>query len=131
MWSSTLIDEVGFLTYGPDAANVLFHVVNQRHLHRRPMLFTTNKSPLTTWGDALHDRDLAEAIVDRVLEKGRLIVLDGPSYRTRNLDLDGTSVTSHNAARISGKHRPDFPEPTVLCGPYCGATDPAMHGGES
>jgi DNA replication protein DnaC len=38
-----VIDEVGYLTYGPDAANVLFHVVNDRHLRKRPMIFTTNK----------------------------------------------------------------------------------------
>ncbi len=86
-----VVDEVGYLSYGPDAANVLFHVVNERHLRRRPMLFTTNKSPLTTWGEVLHDHDLAEAIVDRVLEKGRLIVVDGPSYRTRHLQLDNAS----------------------------------------
>jgi len=102
----------GYLTYGPDAANVFFHVVNERHLRRRPILFTTNKSPLTAWGDVLHDHDLAEAIVDRVLEKGRLIVLDGPSYRTRYLELDGASGAHHNVAIISGKHRPDFSEPT-------------------
>ena len=29
-----VIDEVGCLTYGSDAANVLFHVVNQRHLRK-------------------------------------------------------------------------------------------------
>ena len=50
------------------------------------MLFTTNKPPLTAWGEVLHDHDLAEAIVDRVLENGRLLLLDGPSYRTRHLD---------------------------------------------
>ena len=111
-----VVDEVGYLTYGPDAANVLFHVVNERHLRRRPIVFTTNKSPLTAWGDVLHDHDLAEAIVDRVLEKGRLIVLDGPSYRTRHLELDGSSGAHHNAARISGKQRPDFPEPTCAKG---------------
>ena len=27
-----VVDEVGYLTYGTDAANVLFHVVNDRHL---------------------------------------------------------------------------------------------------
>jgi IstB-like ATP binding protein len=43
-----LIDEVGYLTYGPDAAHVLFHVVNDRHLRKRPMIFTTNK-PLNEW----------------------------------------------------------------------------------
>jgi len=98
-----VIDEVGYLSYGPDAANVLFHVVNERHLRRRPILFTTNKSPLTNWGEVLHDHDLAEAIVDRVLEKGRLIVVDGPSYRTRHLELDKRSEGKKDVARVSGK----------------------------
>lgn len=101
-----VIDEVGYLSYGPDAANVLFHVVNERHLRHRPILFTTNKSPLTAWGEVLHDHDLAEAIVDRVLEKGRLIVVDGPSYRTRHLKLDNGEEPRKDAARISGKQRP-------------------------
>ena len=79
-----VIDEVGYLTYCPDAANVLFQVVNHRYLHKRPMLFTTNK-PLNQWGRVLHDSDLAEAITDRVLERGRFIQLRGPSYRTRHL----------------------------------------------
>jgi DNA replication protein DnaC len=26
-----IVDEVGYLTYGTDAANMLFHVVNDRH----------------------------------------------------------------------------------------------------
>jgi hypothetical protein len=34
-----VIDEVGYLTYAQDAANVLFHVVNNRHLRKRPMIF--------------------------------------------------------------------------------------------
>jgi DNA replication protein DnaC len=38
-----IVDEVGYLTYAQDAANVLFHVVNNRHLRKRPMIFTTNK----------------------------------------------------------------------------------------
>lgn len=99
-----IVDELGYLSYGPDAANVLFHVVNERHIRRRPILFTTNKSPLTSWGEVLHDHDLAEAIVDRVLEKGRLIVVDGPLYRTRHLELNKGSEASKDTARISGKH---------------------------
>jgi DNA replication protein DnaC len=57
-----VIDEVGYLTYGPDAANVLFHVVNDRHLRKRPMIFTTNK-PMNDWGKVLHDEDMAAAIL--------------------------------------------------------------------
>jgi DNA replication protein DnaC len=86
-----VVDEVGYLTYGPDAANVLFHVVNDRHLRKRPMIFTTNK-PLSEWGKVLHDEDLAAAILDRVLERGRFIRLDGPSGRTRHLKLEDPRV---------------------------------------
>ena len=101
-----VVDEVGYLTYGDDAANVLYHVVNDRHIRRKAMLFTTNKHP-KHWGRALHDEDLAEAIVDRILERGRLLRLDGPSVRTKHLPGD------LNSRRISGKPAAEFPEPTA------------------
>jgi DNA replication protein DnaC len=106
-----IVDEVGYLTYGPDAANVLYHVVNDRHLKKRPMVFTTNKSR-TDWGRVLHDSDLAEAILDRILERGRWITLDGPSGRTRHLKLETALPQDHYGAGISGKLVPEFPEPT-------------------
>jgi len=108
-----VIDEVGYLTYGPDAANVLFHVVNDRHLKKRPMIFTTNK-PLTEWGKVLHDEDMAAAILDRVLERGRFIHLEGPSGRTRHLNLPEDLPAGADRARISGIDVPEFPEPTIL-----------------
>jgi DNA replication protein DnaC len=108
-----VIDEVGYLTYGPDAANVLFHVVNDRHLRKRPMIFTTNK-PLTEWGKVLHDEDMAAAILDRVLERGRFIHLDGPSGRTRHLNLEETLLPKTERLRISGISGSEFPEPTVF-----------------
>ena len=107
-----VIDEVGYLSLGTDAANVLFQVVNDRHLHRRPMVFTTNK-PIEEWGRVLHDADLAEAILDRVLERGRVLHFKGPSYRTRHLRPE--------SARISGKGGPEFQEPTRGKSAYTGA----------
>jgi DNA replication protein DnaC len=109
-----VVDEVGYLAYGNDAANVLYHVVNERHIRRRAMLFTTNKHP-KRWGEVLHDDDLAEAIVDRILDRGRLLRLDGPSIRTKHLGDDELTVQDYpteEVARVSGKQRPDFPEPT-------------------
>ncbi|HEX2714685.1 MAG TPA: IS21-like element helper ATPase IstB [Candidatus Acidoferrales bacterium] len=109
-----LIDEVGYLSYGSDAANVLFHVVNHRYLKKRPMIFTTNK-PLRAWGKVLHDEDLAAAILDRVLERGRFIHLDGASGRTGHLNLvnlEEDLPASADRARISGISPPEFPEPT-------------------
>jgi DNA replication protein DnaC len=76
-----VIDEVGYLTYSPHAANVLFQVVDRRYQHgRRPILMTTNKDP-RLWGDVLHDPDLSAAIVDRLLHRGEIIQLSGRSYR--------------------------------------------------
>jgi DNA replication protein DnaC len=106
-----VIDEIGYLSYGPDAANVLFHVVNDRHLRKRPMIFTTNK-PLSEWGKVLHDEDLAAAILDRVLERGRFVPLDGPSGRTRHLNLEEASLSKAERLRISGINGSEFPEPT-------------------
>ena len=72
--------------------------------------------PLAAWGHVLHDPDLAEAILDRVLERGRHIQLRGPSYRTRHHQKkEKISPDTDEAlgARISGNLVPEFPEPTL------------------
>lgn len=79
-----VIDEVGYLQHADAAANVLYGVVDQRCLRRRPMIFTTNK-PLKDWGEVLHDPQLAEALLDRILERGQHLKLGGLSWRTRSL----------------------------------------------
>jgi hypothetical protein len=89
------------------------------------MIFTTNKA-LTAWGRVLHDDDLAHAIIDRILERGRLLTLDGPSMRTKHLGLDDPTSpeASHEPARppgtdvirISGIEVPEYPEPTIGTG---------------
>ena len=74
-----VVDELGYLTYPMEAANVLFQVVDHRDLHKKPIVFTTDK-PSSQWGRVLHDPDPAEAITDRVLERGRFIELRGQSH---------------------------------------------------
>lgn len=85
-----VLDELGYQSYAPDAANVLYRVVNDRYLKKRPMIVTTNK-PLAALGQLLHDGDLAEAILDRLLERGTHFVLRGRSYRTRHLTPEADS----------------------------------------
>src|SRR5687767_65970 len=70
---------------------MLFHVVNERHRRHRAMIFTTNKA-LMAWGRVLHDEDLGQAIIDRVLE----------------------SDQDDEVARISGIKWPEFPELTIM-----------------
>lgn len=99
-----VIDEMGYLGYGPGAADVLFQVVDQRYLKGKPILFTTNKS-LNQWGRVLHDSELARAIIDRTLHYGEYLKLSGPSFRLkgRKLDLDPSQHNSQQTAPAS-KH---------------------------
>jgi len=90
-----VVEEVSHLSYGPATANVLFQVVNVRHLQRRPMGFTTNKA-VEEWGLLLHNHDMAEAIPDRVLERGRIPYFKGPLYRTRHLHSEGGPILSRS-----------------------------------
>lgn len=80
-----VIDELGYLQCADDAANVLYGVINERYLRKRPILITTNK-PLKRWGDVLHDVDLGETLIDRIMERGQHIRLGGISWRTRETD---------------------------------------------
>ncbi|NET37711.1 MAG: ATP-binding protein [Cyanothece sp. SIO1E1] len=97
-----VIDEMGYLGYGPGAADVLFQVVDQRYLKGKPILFTTNK-PLNLWGRVLHDEELARAIIDRTLHHGEYLKLSGPSFRLkgRQIDLDSGPSKSNQSSLTS------------------------------
>src|SRR5882762_2637780 len=75
------------------------------------MIFTTNK-PLAAWGRVLHVSPRPSSIG---CSNGRHLELRGPSYRTRHVKLDrphDLRPLSERPTRISGNHRPEFPEPT-------------------
>jgi DNA replication protein DnaC len=60
-------------------------------------MVTTNKH-WAALGQVLHDGDLAEAILDRLLERGSHYVLRGRSYRTRHLKAEPATAADHEAA---------------------------------
>ena len=99
-----VVDEVGHLSLGTSAANALFQVVNDRSPRQRPRALTTNK-PVEEYERVLLDPDLAEAILDRLLERGRVLSFKMPSYRTRDFAPSGI-------AKVSGKASPGLPENT-------------------
>jgi len=57
---------------------------------------------------------MAAAILDRVLERGRFIHLDGPSGRTRHLNLEETLPENTKRLRISGIGAQNFRNPQGL-----------------
>ena len=71
-------------------------------------MIVTRNTALKGWGRVLHDEDLAHAIIDRVLERGRLMRLDGPSVRTLHVNRDDAmreeSDQGAELASISGTH---------------------------
>jgi DNA replication protein DnaC len=85
-----VLDELGYLCHAPDTANVLYRVANEQYLQRKSMVLTTNK-PLAALDDVLHDGDLAEAILDWLLERGVHFTFRGRSYRTRHLAEEKSS----------------------------------------
>jgi DNA replication protein DnaC len=106
-----IIDEVGYLNHTADAANLLFSVVDRRYLAKKPMVFTTNKK-LRECGKVLHDNDLAEVILDRVLERGQLVALGGRSYP----DAPPRSGNAHQHHQRRCGKRPEYrgrPRPRV------------------
>lgn len=101
-----VIDEMGYLTLPEqDAANVLYRVVDDRHKLKKSMLVTTNKA-LAAWGQVLHDGDMAGAIIDRILARGRLFELTGLSYRTKHIPPDKLGIDPQFASSHGSAHGP-------------------------
>jgi DNA replication protein DnaC len=59
----------------------LFEVVSRRYL--KSSTIVASHSGVAGWGVRLGDPMLAAAILDRLLHKGIVVAIDGPSYRMR------------------------------------------------
>jgi DNA replication protein DnaC len=80
-----IIDEVGYLPFDPDAANLFFQLVSSRY--ERASLIITSNMPFGRWGEVFNDDVVAAAMIDRLVHHAEVIPLKGDSYRTRNRDL--------------------------------------------
>jgi len=83
-----VLDELGYLPMEPSFGPALYEVIAGRY-ERRPTILTSNKS-LTEWATIVQDVSLAAAIVDRLLHHGQVFYLKGPSWRTKDRDLQST-----------------------------------------
>ena len=76
-----IIDEIGYLPFERQAANLLFQLVNRRY--ERGSLMLTSNQPVGNWGEVFGDVVLATAILDRLLHHSHVITIKGESYRLR------------------------------------------------
>jgi DNA replication protein DnaC len=85
-----VLDELGYLPTDASFGPALYEVVAGRYT-RRPTILTSNKS-LTEWATVVQDVSLAAALVDRLMDRGQVFYLKGPSWRTRGrLTEEGTA----------------------------------------
>jgi len=80
-----ICDEVGYIPFDPQAANLMFMLVSRRY-ERQSLIVTSNK-PFSAWGEIFGDDAVAVAMVDRLVHHAELISLKGDSYRLKDRDL--------------------------------------------
>jgi DNA replication protein DnaC len=81
-----VVDEVGYIPFDPEAANLMFSLVSSRY-ERASMIVTSNK-PFSAWGEIFGDDMAATAMIDRLIHHAEILSLKGDSYRLRGKDLD-------------------------------------------
>jgi DNA replication protein DnaC len=86
-----VVDEIGYLPFGRDEANLFFNVVAKRY-ERGSMVLTSNL-PFTQWAGAFaDDQTLTAAMLDRLLHHAHIVQITGESYRLKDKRKAGQTV---------------------------------------
>ena len=86
LWTPLLtVDEVGYIPFDPQAANLMFMLVSSRY--ERASLIVTSNKPFSAWGEIFGDEIVAVAMIDRLVHHAQILSLKGDSYRLRERDL--------------------------------------------
>src|SRR6516162_602182 len=81
-----VVDEVGYIPFDPEAANLMFSLVSAPY-ERASVIVTSNK-PFSKWGEIFGDDMAATAMIDRLIHHSEILSLKGDSYRLRGKNLD-------------------------------------------
>ncbi|MCA1842690.1 MAG: IS21-like element helper ATPase IstB [Actinobacteria bacterium] len=80
-----VVDEVGYIPFEPEAANLFFQLVSSRY--ERASLIVTSNKPFGRWGEVFGDDVVAAAMIDRLVHHAEVVSLKGDSYRLKDRDL--------------------------------------------
>jgi DNA replication protein DnaC len=78
-----IIDEMGYLTMNNQTAKLFFQLIAKRY-EKGSIIVTTNK-PFEQWGEIFSDEVIAAAILDRLLHHSYPFVVNGKSYRLKDI----------------------------------------------
>jgi DNA replication protein DnaC len=78
-----VIDEIGYLPFGREEANLFFNVIAKRY--EKGSLILTSNLPFTQWATAFaNDQTLTAAMLDRLLHHAHIVQITGESYRLKD-----------------------------------------------
>jgi DNA replication protein DnaC len=89
-----VVDEVGYIPFEPEAANLFFQLVSSRY--ERASLIVTSNKPFGRWGEVFGDEVVAAAMIDRLVHHAEVVSLRGDSYRLKDRDLGRTSTANND-----------------------------------
>lgn len=80
------IDELCYLSYDHQAADLLYEVVNRRY-ERRSILISTNRA-FRDWNTVFPNATCIAALLDRLTHHADVTVIEGQSYRVRESEQE-------------------------------------------
>jgi DNA replication protein DnaC len=83
------IDEVGYLSYDDNAADLLYEVINRRYEHRS-LIVTTNRG-FKEWNEVFPNASCIVTLVDRLTHHADVTRIEGDSYRLRESELEAAA----------------------------------------
>ena len=83
------IDEVGYLSYDSNAADLLYEIVNRRY-ERSSLLITTNRG-FKDWNQVFPNATCIATLLDRLTHHAEIAIIEGKSYRVRESELESTA----------------------------------------
>ena len=81
-YSVLICDEVGYIPFDQDAANLFFQLVASRYEHAS-LILTSNLS-FGRWGEVFGDQTVASAMIDPIVHHAEVLSLKGASYRLKS-----------------------------------------------
>jgi DNA replication protein DnaC len=76
-----IIDELGYVPFSKEGANLLFQVLASRH-EKKPVIITTNLG-FGDWTQVFGDANLTAALLDRLTHNAHIISCNWDSYRLK------------------------------------------------
>jgi len=83
-----IIDEIGYLPFGREEANLFFNVIAKRY--EQGSVIVTSNLPFSQWSTAFaDDQTLTAALLDRLLHHAHIAQISGESYRLKGKKAAG------------------------------------------